>query len=458
MASRDQARQNRVFGRLSTRLLGPFALGALFSVGVVAVMLYFSVNTQRDQTVFAQREVAQRLAAQAGGYATKLQNDVRSIANVAEVSTAAQTALPRILENVRQTEPGFMELVVLDAAGAEQARITRPDAVLPEGDRALTPAFTTAISGASYLGPVRALNNFPAVTLAEPIIAQGGQVVGVVTALVDLTVLWDRVADSQIGQRGYAYIVDDHGTLVVYRDLRPDGPVPPNLMMLYLPAVSDAIAAGVESGTTRTYDTSLVAPGESTLAYFTPFAVSNFNWYVIVEQPEADALAQVNSFLVAGVGLLLASLIAIAGMSIYLSRRVAAPIEKLRRGAVQLAAGDLAQRITGVRTGDELEDLATEFNEMAHKLQDAQGNLAEVARERELQYQTAQRRVKEMSTLLEAGKAITSLDLKTCWAIWRASRRVPWAPIVAPFLSPMTTPGIWNCAAGGILKECPSPR
>lgn len=409
MAGKDQTRLNRIFGRLGVRLWGPFVLGGVISLAVVSVMLYFSVNTQRDQTVFAQREVAQRLAAQAGSYMAKLQNDVRTVANVAELSASAESGLARILENVRQTEPGFMDLVVLDAAGKQQARVTRPDAVLADTAWPASPAFTAALSGTSYLGPVRALNKFPVVALAEPVVTQGGQVTGVVVALVDLTVLWERVADSQVGQRGYAYIVDNHGTLVSYRDLLA---APPNLMMLYLPVVSDAIAAGTESGVTRTYDTSLVSPAESTLAYYIPFSLGQVKWYVIVEQPLADAFAQVNSFQLAGFALLIASTISIVFMGFYISRRVASPIAKLRRGAAQLATGDLSQRITGVQTGDELEFLATEFNEMAHKLQDAQGNLAAVARERELQYQTAQRRVKEMSSLLEAGKAITSLDLE----------------------------------------------
>ncbi len=69
MASQDRTRLNRGsgwLGVLGARLLGPFVLGGLVTAGVVAVMLYFSVNTQREQAVFAQREVAQRLAAQAG--------------------------------------------------------------------------------------------------------------------------------------------------------------------------------------------------------------------------------------------------------------------------------------------------------------------------------------------------------------------------------------------------------
>ena len=397
---------------MGARLWLPFVLGAVISISVVTVMLSVSINTLREQTVLVQREVAQRLAVPAGAYLAKLQDDVYTAANVAALFVQPDPALVRVIENIQQSEPGFMEIAIVGADGLERARVARPDApAVVAGGRKATPAFMTAISGARYLGPVRALNTLPVVTLAEPMVAQSGQVVGVVMALVDLTVLQERVAASQVGQRGYAFIVDGSGTLVAYRDLTKSAP--PDLMMAYLPVVTDAIAAGIESGTTRVYDTSLAWPAEPTLAYYTPFAVGDSRWYVIVEQPLAEALAQVNNFILAGLGLLLASVASIIFMGVYISRRVTVPIAKLRQGAAELAAGDLAQRITGVQTGDELEFLATEFNEMARKLQDARGNLAEVVRERESQYETAQRRVKEMSTLLQAGRAITSLDLES---------------------------------------------
>ena len=65
-----------------------------------------------------------------------------------------------------------------------------------------------------------------------------------------------------------------------------------------------------------------------------------------------------------------------------------------------------------MKTGDELEILANEFNDLASKLQVVQDSTAEAVREREEQYQSAQRRVREMSSLLKSGRAITSLDLE----------------------------------------------
>src|SRR5436853_7274102 len=70
-------------------------------------------------------------------------------------------------------------------------------------------------------------------------------------------------------------------------------------------------------------------------------------------------------------GLLLAL---IAGL--FLARRMEVPIRLLGAGAARLGAGDLSQRIS-IKTGDELETLANQFNEMAGRLEESYADLEE---------------------------------------------------------------------------------
>jgi PAS domain S-box-containing protein len=73
-----------------------------------------------------------------------------------------------------------------------------------------------------------------------------------------------------------------------------------------------------------------------------------------------------------GGGLLLLGLLTFYG----LQRLVIRPLQTIQRGAAAIAEGDLSHRLQ-VRTGDELESLAREFNQMAQKLQDSYGRVAE---------------------------------------------------------------------------------
>src|SRR6185295_19473146 len=81
-----------------------------------------------------------------------------------------------------------------------------------------------------------------------------------------------------------------------------------------------------------------------------------------------------------GFVLLAALFIAVlAGM--FLAGRMVGPIQALRTGAARLGSGDLSQRIA-VKTGDELEALADQFNSMAGQLKESYAGLERKVEER----------------------------------------------------------------------------
>jgi signal transduction histidine kinase/HAMP domain-containing protein len=96
--------------------------------------------------------------------------------------------------------------------------------------------------------------------------------------------------------------------------------------------------------------------------------------------------------------------------SVFIGRRVVRPIEVLRQGAVRIGAGALDHRIE-IQTGDELQDLANEFNHMTAQLQ---ASYAELERRVEVRTRELARSVEELQALGEVGHAVSStLDLPT---------------------------------------------
>jgi len=105
----------------------------------------------------------------------------------------------------------------------------------------------------------------------------------------------------------------------------------------------------------------------------------------------------------------------LAGM--FLAGRMVGPIQALRTGAARLGSGDLSQRIT-VKTGDELEALANQFNDMAGQLQESYAGLEKKVEERTHELETRSRElaqsVGELRALGEVTQAVNStLDLAT---------------------------------------------
>ena len=118
------------------------------------------------------------------------------------------------------------------------------------------------------------------------------------------------------------------------------------------------------------------------------------NWTMFVELPVEEAYASLYQALQRlAIVLLAASAFAVLA-GIFLARRMVGPIQALRVGAERIGSGDFSQRIS-IRTGDELEGLANQFNDMGARLQESYADLEKKVESRtaelteSLQQQTA---------------------------------------------------------------------
>ncbi len=112
---------------------------------------------------------------------------------------------------------------------------------------------------------------------------------------------------------------------------------------------------------------------------------------MFTELPAKEANAPLRAALLRLVWVLLAALFLAVFAGVFLAGRMVGPIRALRAGAARIGGGDLGQRIS-VKTGDELEALADQFNEMAGKLQESYAGLEHkvAERTRELTYSLQQ--------------------------------------------------------------------
>lgn len=116
-------------------------------------------------------------------------------------------------------------------------------------------------------------------------------------------------------------------------------------------------------------------PGERSINGFAPVVVptairgsfGGHRWYIFTSQDPKETYAPIQTLLswVAGIGLLGMGLLAF--FISYATGRLVQPIMQLRKGAKQIAQGELQAQLD-IRTGDEIEELAADFNEMAAKI------------------------------------------------------------------------------------------
>jgi signal transduction histidine kinase len=263
-----------------------------------------------------------------------------------------------------------------------------------------------------YYGPVYfRRESEPYMTLA---IAGTRRDAGVSVAEVNLKLIWDVVSQIKVGERGHAYVVDAQGRLIAHPDISL---VLRNTDMSKLAQVraARASASGVEDAAGSPVQQSENIEGREVLTAYA--RVAPLGWLMFVELPAGEAYAPLYAALQRLAFVLLAALFIAVLAGMFLAGRMVGPIQALRMGAARLGGGDLSQRIA-VKTGDELEALADQFNAMAGQLQESYAGLEKKVEERTQELQTRSRElaqsVGELRALGEVTQAVNStLDLAT---------------------------------------------
>ena len=110
-------------------------------------------------------------------------------------------------------------------------------------------------------------------------------------------------------------------------------------------------------------------------------AIAPLGWTVFVELPLNEALAPLYGSVLRTAALLALALVLATLAALLLARRMTVPIRQLQAGAARIGAGELDRHID-IQTGDELEDLAGDFNRMAADLQKSYADLEKKVEDR----------------------------------------------------------------------------
>lgn len=112
---------------------------------------------------------------------------------------------------------------------------------------------------------------------------------------------------------------------------------------------------------------------------------------------------------------LILSILGLIFLGVILPWFITQPIIKLHRGAELIGKGNLSHRIS-IRTGDELQELANEFNRMAEHLQASYSQLEEKVKERTKDLQIIKDRLTTVTEGIEEGIMLLDKDFKIIWA------------------------------------------
>jgi signal transduction histidine kinase/DNA-binding response OmpR family regulator len=388
------------------------------------VEFYFSYEEIKREIVDLEREKATAAAHRIEQFVLSIEQQVRgtltpNAGDSAQVSTergagssggslASAIIEERVIQFVRllRNVPAVVEIQHLDSGGKERLSISRVDLDRMDSgkDYSKTPEFQGARAGKPYYSPIFLRNESEphmklAVALAEPLAE-------VTVVEINLTAIWDVISRIRVGRAGYAYVVDAQGRLIAHPDISM---VLQRRDLSRMPQV-EAVRSTAETPAPddRRFVIATGLQGEQVLAVHA--ALPQLGWLIFIERPIEETFAPLRAKIArSGVVLLLGLVLSVLA-TILLARRMVAPIRRLQDGAARVGRGELDHRID-IRTGDELEALAKEFNAAAAQLQDSQRDLEQKVAQRT---EELTRSVAELRALGEVGGAVSSsLDLPT---------------------------------------------
>ncbi|NIO39937.1 MAG: HAMP domain-containing histidine kinase, partial [Burkholderiales bacterium] len=300
------------------------------------VEIYFSYQENKVALSGLQREKASSAAQRIEQFVLELE---RQLAWIAQTPWGARgvTLAQRRLDSLRllRHAPAVTEVSHYDPDGYEQLRVSRlaMDVVGSNIDFSENPKFKAAIENRSYFSPVYfRKESEPYMTIS---LSGIGADAGAVAVEANLKFILDVVSSIEVGEGGWAYVVDRQGRLIAHPDISL---VLQKTDVSNLPQVAAALEKPLNDGPVSTG--SIIGRSlEEKNVLSASATIETLGWHVFVDLPVSEAFAPIYSSIERTLVLLVIGLAIVGLASLYLVRRMVRPIQTMQVGAARIGSG-----------------------------------------------------------------------------------------------------------------------
>jgi PAS domain S-box-containing protein len=386
---------------IKSKLFLGFSL--VLSVSLIVQLLGFLIIQRfiQSQTRTLILQEAQNAADEIEDFIFQIELDNLGIANEYTKNNEEIYPFVHYLIEYIFTQNRFYETITLLSPAGREIHVMTRHHTLHDHELSFeipTEPFNQAVKGRTGISKVYFPEDsaIPYVDLFTPIIQQG-EVIGVIKSQLHLEQMWDLIAQVELGNEGFAYIVDEEGRLLAHPESEL---VEQGENYASRPIVSALLADQISSLRDSDYfyidhaATEVIANGVQ---------ISRLGWAILVEQPVSEAFSQLNLLRNLFYATLAGTTVLLTVISLLISGGLTNSIKKLKRMAEEIKKGNLHAR-ANINTGDEIQELAESFNKMSSSLMISENVLKE-----ENEFITAERNKLEI-TLAGITDAVIAVD------------------------------------------------
>jgi GAF domain-containing protein len=392
----------------TTLAIAFFGLSAL--VLLISSALQIGLNIQSQQATITDRQqlIAQGASNPVSNFILEKFKELQTAVEFSNPVTATYVEQKNIMEGLLGLDPAFRQFVLFNSRGTQLGQISRISSTLsPQFITLWNNDITNLTSqGKQYISPVYFddATSEPLIAIAIPVKNDLGDYQGTLEAEVDLKFMWDLVDQLKVGETGYAYVVDNKGTLIAFHDtgrvLQGENVQKIREVKEFVdnPSAAADITPNVSSYTGLT--------GKTVLGTYVPLGTPQ--WAVVIELPTSEAyqpIIQVAEESGAAI-LLMAVLAGMAG--VFIARRLAAPLIDLSAIATEVSKGSL--EVQAKELGPrEIAQVATSFNTMTSRLREMIGSLEQRVADRTKALAASTEVSRRLSTILDQRQLVVEV-------------------------------------------------
>ncbi|MGL4379452.1 MAG: cache domain-containing protein [Microcoleaceae cyanobacterium] len=357
---------NKIFS-IANQLRYGLALLVVSSLSITGTFLiYSSFQTQWQEANLLQKVRSQFAAEKINSYIDDFQRKLGYLARVRGLTELRQPTQYKLIEGLTRHNSAYEMVAVIDRQGNAIAVVSPyNDKVIKLGNVRNSPFFTKAFQRQEdYVGDISIdpISRQLVATLAVPIRNEKDQVDGVLMAKINLKFLEFVVSQTEVGQTGYTYVIDDRNFLIAKKGSAIASFQPEDISELSF------VKNLTDNKTTNNTANLRVYQGLKGIEVLGAIAtIPNGNWAVIVELPTDEAYAPVKSLIFTMGGALFIATISATAIGFLFSRNIISPLENLTDAAAKMSAGHLNTQVK-IKSKNELGILANTFNKMTAQL------------------------------------------------------------------------------------------